>query len=217
MCLDPHLNLGWGWRRQTGLSPQVKYFTDRSKAVLLLWIFYVFVLSCVCFVFLCVCLCVLCGHLLGKGWPLGSRLWCPLWVCHFTIGIQGQVWSGVVLDCIDSWSLHPYLPCLTLKTLQHSLLYSSCLTPSNRSSSFFTLLFLVCRILSNRSATFLAILILPFLTLSNRSASFLTLLFLSCFTLNNRFASFFTLLILSCLTLGNMSALFLTFLFLSYS
>ena len=25
-----------------GLSPPVKYFTDRSKAVLLLWIFYVF-------------------------------------------------------------------------------------------------------------------------------------------------------------------------------
>ena len=39
-----------GWRRKTGLSPPVKYFTDRSKAVLLLWIFYVFVLSCVCFV-----------------------------------------------------------------------------------------------------------------------------------------------------------------------
>ena len=30
--------------------PPVKYFTDRSKAVLLLWIFYVFVLSCVCYV-----------------------------------------------------------------------------------------------------------------------------------------------------------------------
>ena len=28
----------------------VKYFNDRSKAVLLLWIFYVFVLSCVCYV-----------------------------------------------------------------------------------------------------------------------------------------------------------------------
>ena len=29
-------------RRKTGLSPLVKYFTDRSKAVLLLWIFYGF-------------------------------------------------------------------------------------------------------------------------------------------------------------------------------
>ena len=35
--------------------------------VLLLWIFYVFVLSCVCYVFVCVCLYALCGHLLGKG------------------------------------------------------------------------------------------------------------------------------------------------------
>ena len=42
MCLDPHLNLGRGWRREKGLSPPVKYFTDRSKEVLLLWIFYVF-------------------------------------------------------------------------------------------------------------------------------------------------------------------------------
>ena len=53
--------------RETGLSPPVKYFTDRSKAVLLLWIFYVFVLSCVCYVFERVCLYVHCGHLLGKG------------------------------------------------------------------------------------------------------------------------------------------------------
>ena len=49
--------VGRGWRRETGLSPPVKYFTDRSKAVLLLWIIYI----------LCVCLFVPCGHLLGKG------------------------------------------------------------------------------------------------------------------------------------------------------
>ena len=47
------------------------------------------VLCLLCFVR--VCLYVLCGHLLGKGWPLGSRLWCLLWVCHFPIGILGQV------------------------------------------------------------------------------------------------------------------------------
>ena len=39
-----------GWRRETGLSPPVEYFSDRSKAVLLLWIIYVF-LSCVCYAF----------------------------------------------------------------------------------------------------------------------------------------------------------------------
>ena len=85
--------------------------TDRSKAVLLLWIFYVFVLSCVCYVFLCVCLFVLCGYLQCKDWPLRSRLWCltvSLSLSHLYPG------SGVVLDCIDSWSLHPYLLWFTL-------------------------------------------------------------------------------------------------------
>ena len=43
-----------------------------------------------------VCLYVLRGHLLGKGWPLGSRLWCLLLVCHFPIGILGQVWYLIV-------------------------------------------------------------------------------------------------------------------------
>ena len=65
-----------------------------------------FVLSCVCYVFARVCLIVLCGHLLGKGWPLGSRFWC------LTVSLSLSHWypgSGVVLDCIDSWSLHPYL------------------------------------------------------------------------------------------------------------
>ena len=52
------------------------------------------VLCLLCFVR--VCLYVLCGHLLGKGWPLGSRLWCLLWVCHFLIGILGQVWYLIV-------------------------------------------------------------------------------------------------------------------------
>ena len=55
-----------------------------------------FVLFCGCYVFVRVCLYVLCGHLLGKGWPLGSRLWCLLWVCHFPIGILGQVWYLIV-------------------------------------------------------------------------------------------------------------------------
>ena len=42
----------------------------------------------------------------GKGWPLGSRLWC------LTVSLSLSHWYpglGVVLDCIDSWSLHPYL------------------------------------------------------------------------------------------------------------
>ena len=34
MCPGPHQNQGQDWRRETGLSPPVKYFTDCSKAVL---------------------------------------------------------------------------------------------------------------------------------------------------------------------------------------
>ena len=77
------------------------YFTDRSKAVLLLWIFYVFALSCFCYVFVRVCLYVLCGHLLTS--------WLSFVVS--TVSLSLSHWypgSGVVLDCIDSWSLHPY-------------------------------------------------------------------------------------------------------------
>ena len=65
----------------------IKYDQGRS---------FMFVLSCVCYVFVRVCLYVLCGHLLEKGWPLGSRLWCLLWVCHFPIGILGHVWYLIV-------------------------------------------------------------------------------------------------------------------------
>ena len=65
-----------------------KYFTDRSKAVLLLWIIcviYVLYFSCDY-----VCSLLPCGHLLGKGWPLGSCLWCVF--VTFPCGIMGQVW-----------------------------------------------------------------------------------------------------------------------------
>ena len=63
---------------------------------------FMLVLSCMCYAFLRVCLLMPCGHLLGKGWPLGFRLWClfvKLSLSHWYPG------SGVVLDCIDSWSL----------------------------------------------------------------------------------------------------------------
>ena len=50
--IDLNLNYGSGWRRETGLSPPVKYLTDRSKAVLLLRIFYGF-FSVLCLLCLC--------------------------------------------------------------------------------------------------------------------------------------------------------------------
>ena len=58
-----------------------------------------FFLSCVCYAFVGVSLFVSCGHLLGKGIPLGCRLWC------ITVSLSYSHWypiSDVVLDCIDS-------------------------------------------------------------------------------------------------------------------
>ena len=82
---------------------------------------FMFFLSCVYCAFVHVCLYAPCGHLLGKGWPLGSRLWC------LTVSLSLSHWypgSSVVLDCIDSWSLHPYLlfivcniPCANLLSI----------------------------------------------------------------------------------------------------
>ena len=63
--------------------------------VLLLWIICVFCAWC----FSCFRVCSLlpCGHLLGKGWPLGSCWWCLLYFCYFPMWYRG---SDVVLDCI---------------------------------------------------------------------------------------------------------------------
>ena len=73
-------------------------FTDHSKAVLFqLTIFVIYVSSLSCFL---VCSLQPCGHLLGKGWSLGSLVYYVLLCfCHFPMWCSG---SGVVLDCIDS-------------------------------------------------------------------------------------------------------------------
>ena len=41
-----------------------------------------------------------------KGWLLGSRLWCLILSLSLSLWYPG---SGMVLDCINSWSLHSYL------------------------------------------------------------------------------------------------------------
>ena len=88
-------------------KPSSKYYncTDRSKAVLLLWIIYV-ISVLFCYAFMHVCLLMLCGRLLGKSWPLGSRLWCLIVMFSLSHWYPG---SGMVLECIDSWSLSPFL------------------------------------------------------------------------------------------------------------
>ena len=37
-----------------------------------------------------------CDHLLGKGLPLGSHLWCLIVKLRFPIGILGQAWCLIV-------------------------------------------------------------------------------------------------------------------------
>ena len=76
-------------------------------------------MSCVCYAFVQVCLFVPCGHLLGKGWPLGSSLWCLILSLSLSHWYPG---SGVVLDCIDSKSLHSYLLLLNNNVDSHKML-----------------------------------------------------------------------------------------------
>ena len=78
-----------------GLSPPVKYFTDRSKAVLLLWIFYFCVLC-----LLCLCARLFICDLWSDLWsPAGKRLtsWLSFVVsnCEFvTFPLVSWVWCG---------------------------------------------------------------------------------------------------------------------------
>ena len=76
----------------------MEYFTDRSKAVLLLWVFCVFVLSCVCCV-LCASVCV---FFVVACWE-GAGLWLSFVVSTVILSLSS--WypgSGVVPNCIDS-------------------------------------------------------------------------------------------------------------------
>ena len=84
---------------ETGLSPPVKYFTDRSKAVLLLWIFYVFFLFCLVFAMFCARL-----FICALWSPAGKGLTSWLSFVVSSVSLSLSHWypgSGVVLDCID--------------------------------------------------------------------------------------------------------------------
>ena len=81
-------------------------FKPSSKIFLLtdpMWCFFcgsfMFFLSCFCYAFVRVCLLMPCGHLLGKGWPLGSRLWwlsfCEA-VTFPLVSYLGRVWCLIV-------------------------------------------------------------------------------------------------------------------------
>ena len=81
----------WNW-----FKPSSTIFTDRSKAVLLLWIFYVFF----CLVFamplwasVYMCLVLTCWERTDM---LALVCGVQLWVRHYPIGILGQVWYLIV-------------------------------------------------------------------------------------------------------------------------
>ena len=85
--------------RETVLSPPVKYFIDRSKAVLLLWIIYV-----ISVLFL---LCLRARLFIDALWSPaceGLTSWLSFMMC-LIVKLSLSHWypgSGVVLDCIDS-------------------------------------------------------------------------------------------------------------------
>ena len=111
---------------------QFKYLFYCSKAVLLLWIFYVFVLSCVCYVFVSVCLYGLCGHreradLLALVCgvycefvtiPLVSWVRCGTWLYRFLI------FAPYLLLLIETFPLKAYNICLDLEIWNLILNYS---------------------------------------------------------------------------------------------
>ena len=95
MCPGPHHNLGRGWRRETDFSLSVKYFTDRSKAVLTLWIICVFFLSCVSRAFASVhCFLVVTCWQRAALLALVGDMHCIF--VTFPHGILGQVWYFIV-------------------------------------------------------------------------------------------------------------------------
>ena len=102
VCLGLRLGWGWvwhGWALRWGVLLTVpgRCFFCGS---------FVFLFCLVFAVSLCVSVCVCFVVAFWGFWPLGSRLWC------LAVGLSLSLWcpgSGVVLDCINSWSLRPCL------------------------------------------------------------------------------------------------------------
>ena len=110
----------WNW-----FAPSSKIFLLTLPRRFFFCESFMFFLSCVCYAFVRACLFVPCGHLQGKSWPLGSRLW------RLTVSLSHSHWypgSSVVLDCIDSWSLtFTYFDCIDSWSLHPCLILLTCL------------------------------------------------------------------------------------------
>ena len=91
-------------------KPSSKIFYWPFQGGTFLWIFYVFVLSCVCYLCARLFICALWS-------PAGKGLTSWLSFVVSAVSLSLSHWYpglGVVLDCIDSWSLYPYLLCLPM-------------------------------------------------------------------------------------------------------
>ena len=106
LCLNPHLNLGWSWRRETGLSRPVKYFYWPFQR----WYLFVDHLCYLCLMFV-----MLSRLFIAALWSPGKGLtsWLLFVMFNFTFvpfpcGILGQVWY-LIVSIPDLWS--PFLLC----------------------------------------------------------------------------------------------------------
>ena len=81
--------------RKTGLSPPVKYFTDRSKAVLFLDLLCFFLLVFAMPLYLSVYMRLVVTYS-ERADLLAFICGVLLWVCYFPISILGQVWYLIV-------------------------------------------------------------------------------------------------------------------------
>ena len=81
----------WVWYRETSLSPPVIFLLAVPRQYFFCGYFYLYLAFCP------VCVLQPCGHLLGKGWPLGSSV-CDALLCFVTFpySVWGQVWYLIV-------------------------------------------------------------------------------------------------------------------------
>ena len=121
MCLESYQNWVWGWYCETCLSPPVIFLSTVPGRCCFVDLF-----RYLCFVFVfayyLVCFLQPCGHMMGKGWPLGS-LECDVCLCFVTFSycVLGQVWFLIV--SIPDLCLISYFDKSTSKDI------TLCLTP----------------------------------------------------------------------------------------
>ena len=97
LCVLIHIwtkgEVGAPWYR---LKPSSKIFLLTITRQYFLCGSFMLLLSCFCYAFVRVCLLLHCGHLLGKGWPLHSRLLSLIVKLSLFHWYPSQVWSLIV-------------------------------------------------------------------------------------------------------------------------